>query len=95
MYLRDIVICVRALLNTHGCFFFPTVCDNVVIVNKTHGILESINYPKPYDNDQRCNWTIQATKGNTVNYTFLEFEVENDVNCSTDYLEVSVLKLNT
>lgn len=67
---------------------YRQICDNVVIVNKTHGILESINYPKPYDNDQRCNWTIQATKGNTVNYTFLEFEVENDVNCSTDYLEL-------
>ncbi|KAL6069282.1 hypothetical protein STEG23_019741, partial [Scotinomys teguina] len=67
---------------------YRQVCDNVVIVNKTHGILESINYPKYYDNNQRCNWTIQATTGNTVNYTFLEFEVENDTNCLADYLEL-------
>ncbi|XP_021504160.1 cubilin isoform X2 [Meriones unguiculatus] len=63
-------------------------CDDVVIVNKTSGILESINFPKPYDNNLRCNWTIQATTGNTVNYTFLEFDVEDFRNCSTDYLEL-------
>ncbi|OBS75721.1 hypothetical protein A6R68_17827, partial [Neotoma lepida] len=67
--------------------YLAVLCDNVVIVNKTHGILESINYPKPYNNDQRCNWTIQATRGNTVNYTFLDIEVEDDQDCHTDYLE--------
>ncbi|KAM5235406.1 cubilin [Ctenodactylus gundi] len=63
-------------------------CENVVIVNQTSGILESINYPHPYQNNQRCNWTIQATSGNTVNYTFLAFDVENHASCSTDYLEL-------
>ncbi|EGW02057.1 Cubilin [Cricetulus griseus] len=67
---------------------YSQTCDNVVIVNKTYGILESINHPKPYDLNQRCNWTIQATTGNTVNYTFLEFDVEEHVNCSLDYLEL-------
>ncbi|XP_041486764.1 cubilin isoform X1 [Microtus oregoni] len=63
-------------------------CDNVVIVNKTYGILESINYPKPYDKNLRCNWTIQATAGNTVNYTFLDLSVTSHRNCSEDYLEL-------
>ncbi|NP_445784.3 cubilin precursor [Rattus norvegicus] len=67
---------------------FRQRCDNVVIVNKTSGILESINYPNPYDKNQRCNWTIQATTGNTVNYTFLGFDVESYMNCSTDYVEL-------
>ncbi|XP_051007258.1 cubilin [Acomys russatus] len=67
---------------------YRQTCDNVVIVNRSSGILESINFPKPYDTNQRCNWTIQATRGNTVNYTFLEFDVEDYRNCSTDYLEL-------
>nr|XP_023417709.1 cubilin [Cavia porcellus] len=67
---------------------YSQTCENVVIVNQTYGILESINYPNPYSKNQRCNWTIQATKGNTVNYTFAAFDLENYTNCATDYLEL-------
>uniref|UniRef100_A0A8C3YL53 Cubilin n=1 Tax=Catagonus wagneri TaxID=51154 RepID=A0A8C3YL53_9CETA len=67
---------------------YQQTCENVVIVNQSYGILESIHYPKPYSVNQRCNWTIQATAGNTVNYTFLAFELEGHINCSTDYLEL-------
>ncbi|ELK28521.1 Cubilin [Myotis davidii] len=67
---------------------YHQTCENVVIVNRTYGILESIHYPNPYSHNQRCNWTIQATTGNTVNYTFLEFELEYHLNCSHDYLEI-------
>ncbi|XP_036916668.1 cubilin [Sturnira hondurensis] len=67
---------------------YQQTCENVVIVNQTYGILESIYFPNPYSENLRCNWTIQATTGNTVNYTFLDFELENYINCSTDYLEL-------
>ncbi|XP_004716072.1 cubilin [Echinops telfairi] len=67
---------------------YRQICENVVIANRTSGILESIHYPNPYYANQRCNWTIQATRGNTVNYTFLAFEVERHTNCSADYLEL-------
>ncbi|KAF6371602.1 cubilin [Rhinolophus ferrumequinum] len=67
---------------------YQQTCENVMIVNQTYGILESIHYPSPYSVNQRCNWTIQATTGNTVNYTFLGFELELHINCSTDYLEL-------
>ncbi|KAM5338742.1 cubilin [Glossophaga mutica] len=67
---------------------YQQTCKNVMIVNQTYGILESIHFPNPYSENQRCNWTIQATTGNTVNYTFLDFELENHINCSTDYLEL-------
>uniref|UniRef100_A0A8C6W9S3 Cubilin n=1 Tax=Nannospalax galili TaxID=1026970 RepID=A0A8C6W9S3_NANGA len=66
---------------------YSQTCDNVVIVNQTYGVLESINYPHPYSGNQRCNWTIQASKGNTVNYTFTAFEMEEGENCSLEYLE--------
>ncbi|KAM4828885.1 cubilin [Thomomys bottae] len=67
---------------------YEQTCNNVVITNQTYGILESINYPYPYSSDQRCKWTIQATTGNTVNYTFLAFDMEYHENCSLEYLEV-------
>ncbi|XP_040824205.1 cubilin [Ochotona curzoniae] len=67
---------------------YSQTCENVVIVNQTYGILESIDFPNPYSNNQRCNWTIQATTGNTVNYTFSAFDLEYHTNCSTDYLEL-------
>ncbi|XP_024431584.2 cubilin [Desmodus rotundus] len=67
---------------------YQQTCQNVMIVNQTYGILESIHFPNPYSENQRCSWTIQATTGNTVNYTFLDFELENHINCSTDYLEL-------
>ncbi|XP_010605410.1 cubilin [Fukomys damarensis] len=67
---------------------YSQTCENVVIVNQTYGILESINYPNPYSENQRCTWTIQATRGNTVNYTFAAFNLELHTNCSTDYLEL-------
>ncbi|XP_005387022.1 PREDICTED: cubilin [Chinchilla lanigera] len=67
---------------------YSQTCENVVIVNQTYGILESINYPNPYSKNQRCNWTIQATRGNTVNYTFAAFDLEYHTNCAADYLEL-------
>ncbi|XP_049633697.1 cubilin [Suncus etruscus] len=67
---------------------YRQICEDVVIVNQTSGILESIHYPRPYAPNEQCNWTIQATTGNTVNYTFLDFDLENHSNCSTDYLEL-------
>ncbi|XP_058153894.1 cubilin [Dasypus novemcinctus] len=63
-------------------------CEDVLIANRTHGILESIRHPHPYAAHQRCNWTVQAPAGSTVNFTFLAFEVEYHPNCSTDYLEL-------
>nr|XP_044991063.1 cubilin [Jaculus jaculus] len=67
---------------------YMQTCENVEIVNQTYGILESINHPNPYSENQRCSWTIQATTGNTVNYTFLAFDLEHYSNCSTDYVEL-------
>ncbi|XP_048223975.1 LOW QUALITY PROTEIN: cubilin [Perognathus longimembris pacificus] len=68
--------------------WYRQTCDNVVITNQTYGILESINYPNSYFPNQRCKWTIEATKGNSVNYTFLAMDIESHVNCSVDYLEL-------
>ncbi|XP_001377380.2 cubilin [Monodelphis domestica] len=67
---------------------YQQTCQDVVIANLSYGILESINYPNPYFGNQRCNWTIQVTAGNTINYTFSAFELEDHRNCSVEYLEL-------
>ncbi|XP_031795774.1 cubilin [Sarcophilus harrisii] len=67
---------------------YAQTCQDVVIANLSHGVLESINYPNPYFKAQNCNWTIEVTAGNTINYTFLAFELEDDENCTVDYLEL-------
>ncbi|CAH2282322.1 cubilin [Pelobates cultripes] len=71
--------------------FFATykqICNGVLIANRNHGILESLNYPNQYPADQHCNWTIQTTFGNTINYTFTTFQLENSYDCSRDYVKL-------
>uniref|UniRef100_A0A671XF39 Cubilin n=1 Tax=Sparus aurata TaxID=8175 RepID=A0A671XF39_SPAAU len=57
---------------------------------KTHsGYLESLNFPNNYPPNSQCSWTIQATSGNTVNYTFTAFQLEaTSSSCSYDYIKL-------
>uniref|UniRef100_A0A8C5PBH1 Cubilin n=1 Tax=Leptobrachium leishanense TaxID=445787 RepID=A0A8C5PBH1_9ANUR len=71
--------------------FFATykqVCEGVLIANGNHGILESLDYPNPYPANRHCNWTIQTTSGNTINYTFTTFQLENHYSCMDDYVKL-------
>ncbi|KAM4028087.1 cubilin isoform 1-T1 [Anomaloglossus baeobatrachus] len=62
---------------------YRQVCEGVLISNQSRGILESLNYPNPYPNNQHCNWTILATTGDTISYTFRTFQLGDD-GCSND-----------
>lgn len=44
---------------------------------------------------EHCSWTIQATKGNTLSYSFTAFDVEDRPNCDRDYLKVCTQILET
>uniref|UniRef100_A0A8B9TLQ1 Cubilin n=1 Tax=Anas platyrhynchos TaxID=8839 RepID=A0A8B9TLQ1_ANAPL len=63
-------------------------CHEVLTVNRSHGILESLNYPNNYPLSEHCNWTIQATMGNTLNYSFTAFDLEDGSDCDFDYLKL-------
>ncbi|KAK2531299.1 Cubn [Columba livia] len=63
-------------------------CHDVLTVNRSHGILESLNYPNNYPLHEHCNWTIQATKGNTLNYSFTAFDLEDGSDCDLDFLKL-------
>ncbi|XP_053569959.1 cubilin [Bombina bombina] len=65
---------------------YRQVCQNVVIGNRNYGALESLNYPNKYPEKQHCNWTIQTTAGNTINYTFTTFDI--DTYCLNDNVKL-------
>ena len=41
-----------------------------------------------YDNKADCEWTIEADSGRNVQLSFLMFDVEEEKQCSYDYVEV-------
>ncbi|XP_062489682.1 cubilin isoform X1 [Pezoporus occidentalis] len=67
---------------------YKQVCQNVLTVNRSHGILESLNYPNNYPLNEHCSWTIQTTKGNTLNYSFIAFDLEDGSDCDRDFLKL-------
>lgn len=69
--------------------FSLVVCQGVLIANRSRGKIESLNFPNDYPSRADCSWTIQASMGNTINYTFITFEVEGHVGCAYDYVKVS------
>ncbi|XP_048462936.1 cubilin [Rhincodon typus] len=74
---------------TAGGFFakYAHICQRVIIANRSQGILESTNFPQPYPSKQDCTWTIQATAGNTINYTFTVFSLDFN-NCHLAWLKL-------
>ncbi|NWR90257.1 CUBN protein, partial [Furnarius figulus] len=67
---------------------YKQICNEVLTVNRSHGILESFNYPNNYPLNEHCTWTIQTTKGNTLNYTFTAFDLEDGSDCDRDFLKL-------
>ena len=57
-------------------------------------MIESPNYPLPYPHNRNCSWAIAAPRGNKINVTFSNFELESHSwsgNCTFDHLTVSEL----
>ena len=56
------------------------------------GVIESPNFPLPYPHNRNCSWVIAAPKGNKINVTFSNFELETHSrsgNCTFDHLTVA------
>lgn len=69
---------------------FVSECNTIL---KNHrGVVESINFPRPYPFNRNCTYVIDAGLGNTINATFSHFELENHANCEYDYVMVSIFK---
>ncbi|KAL2085662.1 hypothetical protein ACEWY4_018982 [Coilia grayii] len=63
---------------------YTTRCQGIVISNQNRGFIESLEYPNNYPDNSLCSWTIQATMGNTINYTFMAFDLESGTLCNFD-----------
>lgn len=51
-------------------------------------IIHSTNYPQNYPHLQNCEWLLEVDSNHLVNLTFLDFDIENNRNCSDDYVKV-------
>ncbi|XP_070584314.1 cubilin [Erythrolamprus reginae] len=67
---------------------FKQVCEGIIIVNHSQGILESLNYPNNYPPGVYCDWTIQTTTGNTLNYSFQALSTKGGNKCERDHLKL-------
>ncbi|XP_068604308.1 cubilin [Brachionichthys hirsutus] len=63
-------------------------CENILITAQHNGVVESLNFPNDYPANSLCSWTIQASRGNTVNYTFSAFQLETSSSCVFDYIKL-------
>ncbi|KGL75882.1 CUB domain-containing protein 2, partial [Tinamus guttatus] len=50
------------------------------------GEITSPDYPENYPNNAECRWSIRAAVGTSVRLVFADFQVENDEECSFDYV---------
>ncbi|NXC36212.1 TSG6 protein, partial [Campylorhamphus procurvoides] len=51
-------------------------------------VFKSPGYPNEYENDQICYWHIRVKYGQRIHVQFLEFDVEDDIACTADFLEI-------
>lgn len=52
------------------------------------GVITSPNYPNFYSVRTDCIWTIIRPPGNTVEVVFTDMDLEQNANCSFDFVEI-------
>ncbi|KAF5912397.1 hypothetical protein HPG69_004067 [Diceros bicornis minor] len=71
----------------HSC---QAECSNELYTEPS-GYLSSLEYPRPYPHDLRCNYSIRVERGLTLHLKFLEpFEIDDhqQVHCPYDQLQI-------
>ncbi|KAM6986104.1 tumor necrosis factor-inducible gene 6 protein [Aplochiton taeniatus] len=51
-------------------------------------IIQSPGFPEEYQDEQICYWHIRVRFGHRIRLHFLEFDVEEDTACLSDYVEI-------
>lgn len=68
---------------------YVTDCNGVHIQDQHSGQLESLNFPNEYPLNSQCSWTVLASTGNNISYSFSVFQVEGSMgSCSHDYVKL-------
>lgn len=76
---------------TSTFFLYTTVECSSELFTEASGYVSSPEYPQPYPEDLRCNYSIRLQKGLSIILKFLEpFEIEEhqQVHCPYDQLKV-------
>uniref|UniRef100_A0A3Q2E6S0 Adhesion G protein-coupled receptor G6 n=1 Tax=Cyprinodon variegatus TaxID=28743 RepID=A0A3Q2E6S0_CYPVA len=73
----------------------PTIvlgCSSIncnVVLTEARGEIKSPCYPEKYPNTHTCKWTLQAPAGFIIQLSFLDFELEEALNCMYDRVLVN------
>ncbi|XP_028847382.1 tumor necrosis factor-inducible gene 6 protein [Denticeps clupeoides] len=51
-------------------------------------LFSSPGYPEEYQDEQICYWHIRVRFGQKIHLHFLDFDIEDDTSCLSDYLEI-------
>ncbi|XP_068936286.1 tumor necrosis factor-inducible gene 6 protein [Petaurus breviceps papuanus] len=51
-------------------------------------LIKSPGYPREYEDNQICYWHIRLKYGQRIHLSFLNFNLEDDIACLADYLEI-------
>lgn len=57
----------------------------------SEGTFTSPNFPRPYNHNAVCVWTINANGTDSIRLHFNAFELETSSSCEFDYLEVRIV----
>ena len=52
------------------------------------GNLSSPNYPTKYPNNIGCSWVLSVPAGDTIEFNFVDMDIETGLNCRWDYVEL-------
>ena len=76
----------------HQIIIYIIDCQNRTIIGKPgeRGEVKSPMYPKKYENNLNCSWTIIFPYGYNIELRFLDIDIEahSEANCPYDKLEV-------
>ncbi|XP_074652971.1 cubilin-like [Tubulanus polymorphus] len=86
---NNVLIRFRADESTEGQGFkihYTTACGGTY--RNPTGVIQSVYYPESYPSNTECVYLIEQEIGSRITLTFEAFDVEGDVDCEFDYLEV-------
>ncbi|VFV38843.1 ovochymase-2-like [Lynx pardinus] len=62
-------------------------CSSLTVLFE-EGLIQSLHYPEYYSNMANCDWVFQAPKHYLIKLSFQSLEIEENGDCSSDYVAV-------
>lgn len=76
------------VLHANGFDCVPGRCRYEIV--KPQGEIRSENYPNKYPKNVDCLWHFKALQGHRPHLQFVTFDIEDDYECSNDYVSVYI-----